>query len=173
VRKIERRLSEAHLDTVEPVCRWEWEGMFHEEVILYLHYAVVVSLGIDDHLVEDRGVDVPLLFSQPLEPIEFSTLDDLESFWYIHLDGFISPEISFGCYFFLGEAAIEQVCNRIIKIKWIHTCREEVTEYSICFHGCKDFFCQDLPLFLCVLLIEDAIGLILEADTAETKGAIL
>jgi hypothetical protein len=86
VRKIEGRLSKSHLDAVEPVCGWKRESMFHEEVILHLDYTIVVSIGIDDHLIEDRGIDVPLLFSEPLESIEFRTFYDLESLWYIYLD---------------------------------------------------------------------------------------
>jgi hypothetical protein len=141
VRKIEGRLPESHLDAVEPVCRREGESMLHEEVILHLHDTVVVSLGIDNNLIEYGGIDIPLLFSELLELIEFSTFYELESLGYVYLDRFISPEVPICLDFLLGEAVIYEVGKSIIKVKRTHTSREEVTESPISFHTREYLFC--------------------------------
>jgi hypothetical protein len=198
VRKIERRLSKSHLDAVEPVCRREGESMLHEEVILHLDNTVVVSLGIDDHFFHDLRIDVPFYFccfvilglrriqcfflfsgsftsirmtdtTESLELIEFSTFYNLESLGYIHLDWLISPEVSCSFDLFLREGVIYEISKCIIKIKWTHTSREEFTESSISFHTREYLFCEDLPLFLGILLVEDTIRLILQLDTAEAE----
>ena len=142
--------------------------MLHEEVILHLHDTVVVSPFINNSFFENGWIDVPLLFSEPLEPIEFTTIHDLESLWYIHLDRLISPEISCSFDLPLREGVIYEVGKCIIEVKWTHTCREEVTESSIGFHTREYLFCVNFPLFLSILLIENTIGLILETNTTDT-----
>jgi hypothetical protein len=143
--------------------------MLHEKIIFHLDDTIVVPIRIYDHLIEDRGIDVPLLFSELLEAIEFSALYDLESLWYIHLDRLISPEVSCSFYFLLREGVIYEVGKCIIEVKRTHTRRKEFPECSIGFHARKYLFGENPPLFLSILLIQYAVGLILETDTAETE----
>jgi hypothetical protein len=102
-----------------------------------------------------------------LELVEFTTFHHLQSLWDIHLNWLLSPEISFGFDFLLREGIIDEIGEGIIEIKWIHRRREELSQCSIGLHRGKYLTYFLFPLLFAILLIEYAIGFILESDTAE------
>lgn len=158
----------------QPMYLWQWQSVFHEEVVFHLDNPIVISLRILYDFLEDLWIDVPFsLCIVSLIVVELSALYNLSSFRYIHIDMFISPEISVFFYLFLGKGVVYQIRHRIVEIEWIEISRKEISEYPASLHLSEYLIGKLEPFLTSILLIEDTIGFVFEADASETEGTIL
>ena len=86
----------------------------------------------------------------------------------VHLDLFISPEVSISFYFFFAEAIINQISSGVIEIEWVDRAREEFSKASSPFHRSKDLVGKLMPLFFAILLVENTVALVLEPYASQT-----
>ena len=147
--------------------------MLSEEFEFHRDDLVEVSFLIPDYFLEYFFLDGPV--SVCIESLIFSEIlyfDDIRSFRDIHLNRFVSPEVSFLLHFFFGESIVYQVSGCILEVEGIEISGKEFSESSIPVHLSEYLICEGVPFFFGVLFVQYTVGFVLESDAAETEGTM-
>jgi hypothetical protein len=148
----------------------ERETVLHEEVVLHFHNSSAIACVVDDDFFQDAFVNGSLSFVvEAFVMVKVAGFDEFGVGGDVDFDGGVSSEVACSFDFFFGEGGVDEVSGGIVEVEGVHCRREELSEGSVFFHLSEDFVYFFVPLFFSVLLVEDAVGFVLQSYTSETK----